>query len=151
MKIDWKAVAASPGYKLMKGAVAEQANNRFSHDDRYQEAFNFAINRAKQQVYVKTWLNGQDYTDYLIDKLNEWELNRKQNFLSYYTNYNLPKKSSRVLKTPGIRSRVKYYKTGSWYKNSNKAAVELSEHLQRNRTKKARWTKLQHEHRRRFR
>jgi len=140
MKINWKEVASSAGYKLMKAAVAKQYNNRFTNDDRFAEAFNFAINRAKQNIYVACWLDNNDYTDDLILKLDEWERKRKQSFLSFYSEYNLPKKSSRVLKTPGIRSRIKYYKQGSWYKNSNKATVELSEHLQRKRTKKTRWT-----------
>jgi len=140
MKINWKEVAVSAGYKSMKAAIAVEANRKWSTDGRYEEQFIFAINRAKQHIYVKAWLDDQDYTDYLIDRLNVWELNRKQSFLSYYTDYNIPKKSSRVLKTRSIRNRIKYYKTDPWYKNSNRAAVELSTYLQKIRTKKARWT-----------
>ena len=139
MKINWGEVAKSTGYQSMKAAVAT-ASHRFSYDDRYEKAFAFAIGRAKQRIYIICWLKDQDYTDYLIAQLNTWELDRKQSFLSYYTNYNLPKKSSRILKTPGIRSRVKYYKNDSWYKNSHIATEEVTQHLQKIRTKKARWT-----------
>jgi len=140
MKINWKEVAASAGYKSMKAAVATEANRKWSTHERYTEAFNFAINRAKQHIYVKCWVSDQDYTDYLINQLRAWEEQRKQSFLSYYTNYNLPKKSSRILKTPGIRSRVKDFKQDSWYKDSHRAAKEITEHLRKKRTKKARWT-----------
>jgi hypothetical protein len=151
MKINWKEVAASSGYQSMKAAVHKNANGRFSKDDRYQKAFDFAINRAKQNIYVHCWLDDNDYTDDLIFKLNEWERKRKQSFLSFYSNHNLPKKTSGILKPRGIRSRIKYYKMDSWYKNSHAAADELSQHLQKKRTKKARWTPEYKARRHRFR
>ena len=140
MKINWKEVAKSVAYKSMKAYVAKQANKRFSNDERYQKAFDFAINRAKQHIYVACWLDDNDYTYDLIYKLDEWERKRKQSFLSYYSNHNLPKKTSGVLKPVGIRGRLKYYKNDSWYKNTHRAAEEVTIHLKNKRTKKARWS-----------
>lgn len=139
MKIDWKKVAASAGYKLMKGAVANDANKIYSNGKRFAAAFNFAINRAKQHIYVKAWPDDKDYTDDLTLILQVWELNRNQSFLSYYSNNNLPKKTTKILKPMRIRGKYKYYKGRHWCKNTNRAAQEVSMYLINNRTKKARW------------
>ena len=139
MKIDWKAVAASPGYKSMKATVAEEAQQSARRkrvpDIRYQQVFEFAINRAKHYSHV---------TGISIENvLNAWEEQRTYCFLNYYSNSSnskLPKQHSNMRKPQGIRGLIKYYKTCSFYKNTTKAADALSEYLRGKRTKKARWT-----------
>ena len=136
MKIDWKAVAASPGYKSMKATVAEEAQQSARRkrvpDIRYQQVFEFAINRAKHYSHV---------TGISIENiLNAWEEQRTYSFLNYYDTYRKPKQHSHICEPQGIRGRIKYYKTCSFYKNTTKAADALSEYLRGKRTKKARWT-----------
>ena len=142
MKINWKAVAASPGYISMKAAIAADANRWGRPDKRYQEAFDFAINRAKHLIYSPIYSKTRDYTLQLIMQLHAWEVDRKQNFINYYSGYNLSKKKkhSNVLKPGGIRQRIKFYKGNTQHKNSHRAAKEMIEYLQKKRTKKARWT-----------
>lgn len=110
MKIDWKTVAGSPGYKSMKAAVAKEAATSAGYgrkrDKRYEETFRFAINRAKHYAHR---LNKP-----IEEVLNEWESKRKYCFLNYYQSCNFPKFHSNNCKPMKLRGTKKYYKRENW-------------------------------------
>jgi len=106
MTINWKEVAASTGYQSMKAAVANEkarAHARGSKPDkRYEQAFNFAINRAKHYAHYI----GCD----LQDVLNDWEEARDYNFMSYYANHHFPRFEEKTRKLTGVKGQIKNIK-----------------------------------------
>jgi len=143
MEIDWKHLATTPGYMSMKAAVAEEAKctAKWKHkpDPRYVESFNFAINRAKHYAH---------HNNVPIENvLNNWELNRTFNFISYYTNHHFPKLHNKSLKPCGIRGNLKRCKKQRYYSVTEKRDRRdcmlrtLQAFNQDKRIKKPRWYK----------
>ena len=138
MKIDWKAVAASPGYKSMKQVCDDEVKRVAKWgrkpDERYQQAFDFAINRAKHYSHA---------TGVSVESiLNAWEENRTYNFMNYYSSSNKPKQHSNILKPLGIRGTYKYFSSKFWMDHNNKRVTRVREITAKlnPRTKKARWS-----------
>jgi len=144
MKIDWKKVAKSPAYISMKACVAEEAKRcakwKQKPDSRYQEAFNFAMNRAKHYAHHlnKTF----------IEVLEIWEAKRTYNFMNYYSDHNLPKFHSNRKENWGLRRNLKSIKSDGFYKKNKRRKADRIKQIigyfqSRNpkRTgRKARWT-----------
>jgi len=143
----------------MKAAVADEAKRcaKFKRkpDERYQEAFEFAIHRAKHFVVEglkrlnKYPADVKDNTVILIDILDKWECERNYNFLNFYSDHHLSKKHSGVLKDWGIRKYIKNIKTDSWYaRDPKERADRIRDVIKRFQTSKrvkgkARWNNRQ--------
>lgn len=118
MKVDWKKVAASPGYKSLKAAYIDsvQDSEKFSRKHNrnamrvkkeYLDRFNWIINRAKHYAHI------QGVTLDII--LNQLEEKRQYGWFNYYDNYNQPKvyaPTSR--KRAGINAIRKAEKSSRW-------------------------------------
>jgi hypothetical protein len=130
MKLDWKKIAQSTGYKSMKAAVTDEANRCAKYkrkpDDRYKKAFNFAINRAKHYTHKKVTELGIRYspdllTIYFIDILDTWENKRTYNFMSFYSNYNIPKLYDEKFKPWKINAYIKSYKKERFWNKQDRS------------------------------
>lgn len=82
MKIDWKYVATTPGYKSLKAAYIKDARNAAKQEhpmrkkEVFLELFNWVICRAKHYAHK---------LDVPIDHiLNKWEKDRTYWWLNYY-------------------------------------------------------------------
>lgn len=104
MKIDWKAVAASPGYKSIKAALIADLNRKRPH--RSKEAniklFHWVICRAKH------YANYENTT--LEEILNRWETKRKEVQANWWFGYYSDFKQPRYRKKTFTRNLVKYHK-----------------------------------------
>lgn len=144
MKINWKHLSITPGYKSLKSAyikdVQDAAKQKHPMRDKsdFLKKFNWVINRAKHYSHV---------TGKTIDSvLNEWEEARTCWWLNYYQDCNQPKKHSNSLKPQGINGLRKYYKTCFWSTPySAKRQVNLfiqKEHEKNSKKIKKRWTSI---------
>lgn len=113
MKIDWKHLATTSGYKRLKEALitdiqeAEQYKKRtgryFRSPAEYYQHFNFAICRAKHYAH-------RDNRE-LHEVLTEWEDMRSYSWINYYQRSNFRKISGATQpKTMGTRGTIAYYK-----------------------------------------
>ncbi len=152
MKIDWKVVAQSPGYKSLKATMirAIQRNNKeiqkwpnrrpMRSKDAFKKHFNWVISRAIQNA---------NYRKVTLDVvLNEWESKRDYCWLNFYQESRQPKLFDPINKKKPIGIRT-YAKKDIWYKdNPIKKKAFVFKHLmweQKQKSKrkdgKARWTK----------
>jgi len=159
MKIDWKEVAASPGYISMKAAVANEAKRTAKWgrkpDERYAQCFNFAINRAKHYALHIEGVIFVNMTYALITILNDWEDKRDYSFINYYSDYNFPKFHSGNKKLLGVRGQIKGYRKDRFYRDPKKRQKRILLLLvgqQKAASKKAkpRWTSEYKEHKKRL-
>ncbi len=97
MKIDWKHIATTPGYKSLKASYIDDVVSGRSFDSKEQLYVIFLdiIGRAKHYAHCK------GVTVDVI--LNEWESKRDYWWINYYQYSNRPKKHSNSLKPVGIR------------------------------------------------
>jgi hypothetical protein len=97
MKIDWKHVATTPGYKSLKAAYirdvqeAETYRNRFGRrpmreKEEFLHKFIWVIARAKHYAYK--------YERPIESILDHWEEKRTYWWLNFYQDCNQPKKKS---------------------------------------------------------
>ena len=101
MKIDWKSLAKSKGYKSLKAAYIYDLNRKCCSrsKSKYLEHFNWAIGRAKHYAYHKNIS--------IEAVLNEWEEQRDYWWLNFYQNGNQPKFHSNSLKPIGEKGLKK--------------------------------------------
>ena len=100
MKIDWKYVSTTPGYRSLKKAYtdgvekSEKEKCRFGRPMRskleFLRHFNWVISRAKHYAYVH-----QKPIEVI---LNDWESKRSYWWLNYYQDCNQPKLHNNILK-----------------------------------------------------
>jgi len=140
MKINWKAVSQCTGYISMKAAVAAEAKKcakwKRKPDERYQQSFNFAINRAKHYAYH---LNKS-----IIEILDDWEEKRTYSFINYYQDCHFSKFHSNSKKQPGLRSVIKGTKKCGWGSKASRrrrivSAINFYQ-MQQSTKKKKRWS-----------
>lgn len=116
MKIDWKEVSKSEGYRSLKAAYIKDVQNSkkqkypMRDKEEFLKHFNWVINRAKHYAVKKNIS--------IIVVLNEWESKRKYWWLNYYKNCNQPKIHTNKLKHKGVRYFLKYFK--EQYKHDHK-------------------------------
>ena len=141
MKIDWKHLATTEGYKSLKAAyiksvLRERKWNRST--DELHKTFNKAISRAKQHAHF--------LGNPLEEVLNVLELKRaerKHNWDSFYSDHHLPKLHSNSLKPRGINGMMKYYRTARYSSSPRSIKYRLAQlitsEVKRTRTKKPKW------------
>jgi hypothetical protein len=115
MKIDWKYLAATPGYKSLKAAYIEDVKKASKQSrpmrckDDFLSKFQWVINRAKHYAY---------HTGRSVESiLNEWEDTRNYWWLNYYQNSHQPKFHSgsvKALGTNGLPERQKLKPKARW-------------------------------------
>lgn len=148
MKINWKEVAQSPGYKSLKQAVIDEHNrgamfkrrgcSNYGHGNRYQEKFKFAISRATHYAYKR----GVP----LEVILNEWEEKRTYNFMNYYGDTNFPKLHLNALEPVGIRGVIKRTRKRHSFDNTHRkqyvcsAIMRHHKDMVKQSTRKPRWS-----------
>ncbi len=113
MKIDWKHVSTTQGYKSLKEAYIrdiQQVQERkrkggYGNYSRYVKHFNWVICRAKHYAS-----NRGVSLDVVLD---EWEAERKMSggwWLNFYQDIKQPKYHSNSLKIKGINGIRNYFK-----------------------------------------
>ncbi len=115
MKINWKHLATTKGYKSLKATYIKAVQNavkqkRPMRDKKeYLKQFNWIINRAKHHAYT--------HNIPIETILDIWESKRDYGWLNYYQDNRQPKFTSKCLKPTGIKGTRKYYKNDKWTKN----------------------------------
>lgn len=115
MKIDWKYVATTPGYKSLKAAythdVTEAAKRRHPMRKKaeFLKLFTWVIGRAKHYAH---------HTGKPIEEiLNDWEEQRDYWWLNFYQDCRQPKLHSNSKKPLSLKGEMAYYKKG-WGRQS---------------------------------
>ncbi|MCP4990565.1 MAG: hypothetical protein GY928_32350 [Colwellia sp.] len=140
MKIDWKSLAATDGYKSLKAtyirAVQDSARCKspLRKKAEYLRHFNWVISRAKHYA-GKTNRSVEDV-------LNEWEEKRNYCWLNYYQESCRPKIHSNAKKPMGVNGIRAYYRRT--YSRYNPHVVRhlvcgFIKRRQRQHSKKTRW------------
>jgi len=81
MKINWKELAKSKGYKSLKMNISDTAI--FSNKKEDYKKFQWVINRAKHYA---------NYTELSIETiLDSWESKRSYSWVNYYQDCNQPR------------------------------------------------------------
>lgn len=145
MKINWKIVAASPGYKSLKAAMVRDIQSSAKTEQKgrhpmrrkaeFTILFNWVIARAKHYAEFRGVT--------LCTILNEWEGKRDYWWLSYYQESRQPKLTrSPNLKPGGLNAIFSYYKRThmSNKRRTGKCQEEIKRLARRKRTKKAKST-----------
>ena len=156
MKIDWKYLASTPGYKSLKAAYihdVQEANKRkikFGSANRGKEEFlkkfNWIINRAKHHAIrrdIPIW-----------DVLDTWEKGRTYWWLNYYQDCNQSRCHSSSHEKMGVTGARKYYKTSCGY-GSQTVKHQVSNFIRRAQEKEStkepkRWTPHKKESQRKY-
>lgn len=111
MKIDWKHVATTPGYKKLKAAYIHDVIETEKHRQKFGKKlrrdkkyflglFQWVINRAKHYAHHQNRP--------LEDVLNEWEAKRDYCWLNYYQEEKFPRlDSGRVRRAPMTLNRIR--------------------------------------------
>ena len=143
MKIDWKAVAQSPGYKSLKAAYirdvqASEKTRARGHrplrdKQEFLKLFQWVIGRA-QHYAVRT---GKP----IEQILNEWETKRNYWWLNFYQECNQPKLPS------GKPRNVKHMKPDTWHRQQrwHRPGTKVwFQDLRSKRTRDAQFTRKHH-------
>ena len=144
MKIDWKVVAQSMGYRKLKQSYqnSQMRSARFKNNsyelDRQTKQFKWIISRATHYAHhLNTTLQ---------DILNCWEAKRTYNWESYYTDHKFPK-LGKTCDTVKPKLPLNYYRKDPYYKRnpeSKRTAVfkeilRLQKKYSLRKGSKARW------------
>ena len=136
MKIDWKKVSKSPGYKSLKAAYIKDvtAKRRSRSKEEFYNTFQGVICRAKHYSHH----TGEP----IEDILTKWEESRSGWWYGFYKN-KPPKFHTNSLKPMGIKGISKFYKAD--YKYSPELGVRrrqeyINSVVKYTRTKKPKWT-----------
>lgn len=107
MKIDWKVVSQSMGYRKLKAAVLDSIKYKDRSKKELHKHFNWIISRATHYAYHKNTT-----IDVILD---QWEADRTYWWFGYYQDNKQPKLnlSSSVCR-PSIRT---CHKKDHWYRN----------------------------------
>jgi len=143
MKIDWKHLATTEGYKSLKAAyvkdVQEASTQKHPMRDKkeFLKRFNWVINRAKHHAHVKG-LSISTILDF-------WEKSRGYSWwFGYYQNGQHPRLHKEKLKPMGINGfrkscKIAWYCTNKDVKNRVNDFIQ-HEHKENSTKKKKRWT-----------
>jgi len=144
MKINWKEVAKSKGYRSLKNAYISyvRETHHYSRKAKLYKEFRKVINRAVHYAYHQNRS--------IIEILDEWEDGRAYCWRNYYYLGNGKFKrlnQSSSLKPIGIIGRRKQMKKNIWYDSQyikNRICEEIKEKQSEESTKKkSRWTTKQ--------
>jgi hypothetical protein len=145
VSINWKQVAASPGYKSLKAAYVRDVQKSGTYRSRFGtkplrekeeflKLFNWVIARAKHYAHHLQCP--------IEDVLNKWEEGRGNHWwLNYYQNCHQPKFHGDKLKYPGVVSERKRLKQQSLSRRYKRLAIlRALQSARPKRTKKPRWS-----------
>lgn len=141
MKIDWKHLATTEGYKSLKAAYVHDVEEaaKQTHPMRkkavFLKLFNWVISRAKHYSH---------HTGKPIDEiLDGWEKGRKYWWLNYYQSSKQPKFHSGSKKSMGVKGVKKDIKKSGFSSKEylRKRVQQFIKFSLPKRTKKARWIK----------
>lgn len=144
MKIDWKHLATTTGYKSLKAAYihdveeAVKQKRPLREKEEFLRLFRWVIGRAKHYSY-RTGISIESI-------LNEWEEDRGYWWLNFYQPGKQPKLHSKSIKPMGINGIRAYYKKNSLGCDDSQAVKNrvssFIQHEQREAStkKKGRWS-----------
>lgn len=136
MKIDWKHLATTKGYKSIKQELIYA--NRRSHYNKKSNTirFQWIICRAKHYAVV------QGKT--LEEVLNGWEEERRRNaWLSFYSPHNFPKLNRKSSVRPGIKreiERISFFDRHKPRIKRKRVLAVIKREAERTRVKKPKWS-----------
>ena len=134
MKIDWKAVAQSPGYRSLKAAYTHDTQKAGQHTRpmrdkaEFYSKFQWVIGRAKHYAERQ----GRS----LEDVLNDWEAKRNYWWLNYYQEGQQPKLPS------GKSRNVRPQRSDTSIKQSGWLRTTPKERFKRLRQERCRWARF---------
>lgn len=139
MKVDWKQVASSPGYKSLKAAlIRDIGGNRRNMSGRSKKEmytrFKWIIARAQHYAHVQNRP--------LSGVLNEWEDKRSSWWFGHYSESSYPKLGTGKPRNVKHQSMRNYYKTDPWLRR--KSPEERFKQIRNTKTREA---KFNREHR----
>lgn len=136
MKINWKIVAASPGYKSLKAKYIQDAQDAgitkrpMRKKTELLKHFKWIIARATHHAYM------HNVTLDVI--LNKWEEGKDYWWLNAYQDCNQPKLYKPVLFAQTLKGAIKYYKTDPWFvRDKERQQSTIARNIQWEREKKA--------------
>jgi hypothetical protein len=141
MKINWKHLATTKGYKSLKAAYiydvrkATKQKNPMRNKDEFVHKFQWVMNRAKHYAH--------NTNRSLESVLNDWESERTYWWLNYYQDSRQSRFNSGSMKPMGISGIRKYYKKRSW--SADHVNDKICDFIKREQRKastkrKKRWT-----------
>jgi hypothetical protein len=142
MKINWKQLAKSNGYRVFKKSFTKYKLRTKCHADSADKTFKKIIGLAQSTAFK--YCKYPDLYAYFMGRiLEDWEDGRNYCWLNYYSSSKFNKLHSNSIKR---KNTIKYYKS---LKNTvgykNKSITETQQKLRKDSGKKARWTKHQKE------
>ena len=143
MKIDWKAVAQSPGYKSLKkayirdvhkaGQTRAKGHRPMRDKEEFLKLFQWVIGRAQHYAIRQSRT--------VEDVLNEWESERNYRWLNYYQECNQPKLPSGKPRNVRHMKPDTYHRQQRWHRPGTKAWFH---DLRNKRTRDAQFTRKYH-------
>jgi hypothetical protein len=109
MKINWKHLATTKGYRSLKAAYQSDLEKKYRNKEELLKKFNWVIGRAKH------YSNKSGIP--ISDILDAWETGRDYWWLNYYQDCNQPKLHSNSLKPLGLQGIKKYYKRNNSFES----------------------------------
>lgn len=136
MKIDWKVVSQSMGYRKLKDALLHSIKRRDRSKKELHKHFQWIIGRATHYAYHKNTT-----VDVILD---QWETVRNSWWYGYYQDSRQPKlNQSTLVCRPSVRT---YFKKDSWYRDPVKKKHAVLRHIMHKQKeaakktgRKARW------------
>lgn len=142
MKIDWKYLSSTSGYRSLKQClIYDITKNRRTKKEAYK-LFYRVLGEAKK--YVQAKYSPELYSYALASVLKTWEEKRDYWWVNYYSSYNFKENVGRSLKPIGIKGIRNYYKkeikTGFRSKNCVNSHISRFLTTERDKSgKKPRW------------
>ena len=137
MKIDWKKVSQSPGYRSLKAAYVHDIQKGYRSKSELLKHFKWVISRATYYAH---------HTNSSIEEiLNQWEANRNYWWLNYYQECNQPKKFGKPRNQMNyLRYRRKEVKKRGLYRNPKRIVCNELIRVQKKLSTKtpARWSNV---------
>jgi len=150
MKLDWKRISQSTGYKSLKTVYIKDASRWCNNKKEYYKDFLEIISKLTHHVYKKGAApdNGKPFNIYFnttlfITILDKWEEKRTYSWRNFYHGNSFNKIHSNSLKKPGMQQGKKYYKRenlfGKQFKTKRILQLIQQHQPKRDEIKKPRW------------
>lgn len=144
MKIDWKQLAATPGYRLFKSKYTEYRMYKHSRNVKEAHKLFMKIIGIAQSKTHNAKIPEDAQTLYMASLLHRWAKEQDQNWLGYYSGSKFKKPNSGALKD---RNVIKYYEEHRYGKKYPLARVSsCQQRLRKESGKKPRWNKDKREY-----
>lgn len=162
MKLDWKKISQSDGYKSLKAAYTKSVQHFAVDKKEYHKEFIAILCRAEHFTCVRLKSINEypadikDNTEVFITVLEQWEIKRTYDWRNFYQGQFFAKAHSNSLKPNGIKVQLKRAKNSRWYDAKTKRIRRLNlrtEHNRKNATPKhkSRWDAHFKHHKKRLR